>query len=153
MAKLRPIRHITARKIDEFFSEPLKIGNHVLVESKKLYKKGFPLRFVRNYLLKKPPAELHLHEDDIFLCLEGAARLIIGGKLVNPRTKDGLTFLADGIKGGRKIFLRERDALHIPAGQPHQIFTPDLCSFTVIKVTPPEGKVQLDYLKGVKIKN
>lgn len=153
MTKLRPIRHITARRVAEFFSEPLKPGNHVLEESKKLYEKGFPLRFVRNYHLENPPAELHLHEDDIFLCLEGSARLIIGGQLFNPRTKDGLTFLADGIKGGKEIILREKDVLHIPAGQPHQVFTFDLCNFMVVKVTPPEGKVQLDYLKGIKVKS
>ncbi len=152
MAKLRPIRHITAQKVVKFFSEPLKPGNCVLKESQKLYRKGFPPRFVRNYHLEKPPAELHLHEDDIFLCLDGSAQLIVGGKIINPWTKDGLTFLADGIKGGKKLVLRKGDVLHIPAGQSHQIFTRDLCNFVVIKVTPPEGKVRLGYLRRIKIK-
>lgn len=152
MSEIRPVRHVPDKVVRLFYQAPLKLGSHVVEGSKKLYEEGFPVRFVQNYLVEHRLAEVHLHEDDVFLCMDGSVRFILGGRLVGPWTKDGLTFLADSIEGGEELILEEGDWLHIPAGQPHQHFTPHLCHLMVVKVVPPEGKVRLEYLEGIEIK-
>ncbi len=152
MSELRPVRHVFGRVVREFYGEPEKKGSHVLEGSAKLYEEGFPVRFLRNLHVEHRPAEVHLHEDDVFFCMEGSVRFVLGGRLVDPWTKDGLTFLANSIEGGKEVVLYEGDWLHIPAGQAHQHFTPDLCHLMVVKVALPEGKVRLEYLEGIEVK-
>ncbi|OHB10902.1 MAG: hypothetical protein A3G05_02170 [Candidatus Zambryskibacteria bacterium RIFCSPLOWO2_12_FULL_45_14] len=152
MPKPRPVRHVLAETVDQFLHAPLKQGSRVVEESKRLYEDGFPVRFIQNYNVTYRLAEVHIHEDDIFLCMDGSVHFILGGQLVNPWTKDGLTFLADSINGGEEVVLNKGDWLHIPAGQAHQHLTPRLCHLMVVKVAPPEGQVRLDYLKGIKPK-
>lgn len=150
--KLRLVKLITAKTVKDFFDSFHRIGSHIVPGSKKLYKDGFPILFVQNYKVDNRPAEIHLHEDDVFFCMYGEARFVIGGRLINPWTKDCLTFFADTIKGGREVVLKEGDWLHIPAGQPHQHFTSFLCHFMVVKLIPPDGKVLVKYIKNIKPK-
>lgn len=152
MSEIRPFRQVSADAVREFCAAPLKEGSRVVEGSKKLYEEGFPVRFVQNFLVEHRLAEVHLHEDDVFFCMNGSVRFVLGGRLVDPWTKDGLTFLANEIEGGEEVFLREGDWLHIPAGQAHQHFTPYLCHLMVVKTVPPEGRVRLEYLDGIEIK-
>lgn len=152
MSELRAFKHILAKTVKELYDTSVECGSHVLEGSRKLYEEGFPVRFVRNFHVEHRPAEVHLHEDDVFFCMDGSVRFVLGGRLVDPWTNDGLTFLADSIKGGEEKVLYRGDWLHIPAGQPHQHFTPDFCHLMVVKTAPPEGKVRLEYLEGIKIK-
>lgn len=151
MSELRVVRYVSAKMVRQFFDVRLERDSHVVPGSQKLYEEGFPVRFVQNYYVEHRLAEVHLHEDDVFFCMYGSVRFVLGGRLVDAWTKDSLTFLADRIAGGEEFILEEGDWLHIPAGQPHQHFTPDLCHLMVVKVTPPEGKVRLEYLEGIKI--
>ena len=150
MNQLRPVRHVSAYALNEFLSVPPTPGSIVVPKSQELYAQGFPVRFIQNFHVDSPLAEVHSHEDDVFYCLKGCIRLLTGGRLVEPWTNDGLTFLAKRMEEGKEIILNEGDWLHIPAGQTHQSFTPDLAHLIVIKVTPREGTVQLDYLQHAR---
>ncbi|MEK7659296.1 MAG: hypothetical protein AAB338_01410 [Patescibacteria group bacterium] len=152
MSELRPFRYVLAKTVKDFFDCPLERGSRVLEGSKKLYEEGFPARFVRNFHVEHRLAEVHLHEDDVFFCMYGSVRFVLGGRLVDPWTKNGLTFLADSIEGGEEVVLSDGDWLHIPAGQAHQHFTSNFCHLMVVKTAPPEGKVRLEYLEGIEIK-
>lgn len=152
MSELRPVRHVSAKTVEGFFEESCERGSRVLAGSKKLYEEGFPVRFVQNFHVEHRLAEVHLHEDDVFFCMYGSVRFVLGGRLVDAWTKNGLTFLAESIEGGEERVLYEGDWLHIPAGQAHQHFTPDICHLMVVKTAPPEGKVRLEYLDGIRSK-
>ncbi|HEY4479124.1 MAG TPA: hypothetical protein VI981_02095 [Candidatus Paceibacterota bacterium] len=72
-------------------------------------------------------AEVHMHEADLWHCLEGEVTFICGGQLVNGKAKvnkdgslDEREWKAKEIKGGREMILSPGDWLFIPAGEPHK---------------------------------
>ena len=65
-------------------------------------------------------AEMHENYAHLFHVLAGAATLIVGGKLVRPRTVAPGETHADSIDAGDRQELRPGDLAHIPAGVPHQ---------------------------------
>jgi len=113
-------------------------GSKVPESSLKLFNDGFPVRLVEHCNLTKEVAELHLNDDDFWLCLEGEAQFILGGKLVKPRDLNGLTFISDSIEGGELFILKPGDWLHVPVGQPHQPITPGRSRLVIIKIPARE---------------
>jgi mannose-6-phosphate isomerase-like protein (cupin superfamily) len=82
-------------------------------------------------------AEIHAHMDDYFVVQSGAARLRIGGEVVNPKTgNDPRETTGESIKGGETKTLLPGDVVHIPAKMPHQLMVENGKKFTyfVIKV-------------------
>jgi mannose-6-phosphate isomerase-like protein (cupin superfamily) len=86
-------------------------------------------------------AEIHKHEGDLWLCLEGEPTFVYGGELVEPWVKknaDGTTdereWKAKEIRGGTKAVLKPGDWLWIPAGQPHQHLCSDTARLAIIKI-------------------
>ncbi len=147
--ELRPFRKVPADDIMRMFSSQYRAGNHVPEASQKLFDDGFPLRIVEHCNIDKSgTAELHLHEDDFWLCLYGEATFIVGGRLVNPRQyeKDRRTWLGDSIEDGEVVTLNAGDYFHVPAGQPHQPTTRGSARLVIIKVQAKEGQIKLDYL-------
>ncbi|MBP9701571.1 MAG: hypothetical protein KBD47_01155 [Candidatus Pacebacteria bacterium] len=86
-------------------------------------------------------AEIHRHEADLWLCLDGEVTFIYGGEMVDPWVKknaDGSTddreWKAKEIKGGTEVVLKQGDWLWIPAGEPHQHKTTGKARLAIIKV-------------------
>lgn len=86
-------------------------------------------------------AEVHKHEGDLWLCLEGEVKFTYGGELVEPWVKklpDGTTdnreWKAKEIRGGTESILKPGDWLWIPAGQPHQHICGGLARLAIIKI-------------------
>jgi mannose-6-phosphate isomerase-like protein (cupin superfamily) len=121
----------------------VKKGHRVVEESEALYQKGFPVRMVQDNEVTNRKAEVHLNEDDLWRCVSGQVTVIIGGKLSDPATKDGLTFTSPTIEGGKELTLRFGDWLLVPAGQPHQFIVPEFANLEIIKLPAKEGKVEL----------
>lgn len=66
-------------------------------------------------------AELHVHMVDVFVIESGAATLIVGGKIPNPRTTAPGEVRGATIEGGSSHALAPGDVVHIPADTPHQV--------------------------------
>jgi mannose-6-phosphate isomerase-like protein (cupin superfamily) len=81
-------------------------------------------------------SELHEHDADLFVPLEGEATVITGGKMVGSKTTAPGELRGSGVEGGKKQALHVGDVIHIAAGIPHQLLVPKGHSFTyyVIKV-------------------
>lgn len=81
-------------------------------------------------------AELHETQADFFVVEAGAATLVVGGTVVQPRTAQPHEVRGPSIKGGERKSLSAGDIVHIPAGVPHQLLVPAGTEFTyfVIKV-------------------
>jgi mannose-6-phosphate isomerase-like protein (cupin superfamily) len=81
-------------------------------------------------------AELHETQVDIFIVQEGAATLIVGGTMINPKTVKPHEVRGSSIQGGETKELTVGDIIHIPANVPHQMKIASGKPFTylVIKV-------------------
>jgi len=86
-------------------------------------------------------AEVHKHEGDLWLCLEGEVNFIYGGELVDPWAKknpdgtlDERELKAKEIKGGTEVILNPGDWLWIPAGKPHQHKCNGVARLAIIKI-------------------
>lgn len=66
-------------------------------------------------------AEMHEHEVDIYLVLEGEATLLLGGTLVHPSTPSPGQHRGDGLDGAREQPIRAGDLVAIPEGTPHLV--------------------------------
>ena len=148
---IRECMKVNSEIFSSFLKAELRVGKRVVEESAELYKNGFPVRVVQHYKIVNDIAEVHLDADDFWLCLEGEATFICGGRLVEPITQvfstpTELTFIASTISGGETITLKKGDWFLIPAGQPHQPVTNGLAYLAIIKLPAQEGRVQLDYL-------
>jgi mannose-6-phosphate isomerase-like protein (cupin superfamily) len=80
--------------------------------------------------------EVHAKLDDYFVVQSGAATLVTGGDVVNPKSTDPDETRGDSIKGGERLSLGVGDIVHIPAGVPHWLLVSSGKEFTyfVIKV-------------------
>lgn len=64
-------------------------------------------------------AELHETEADLFVIESGSAKLVVGGKIVNPKTTAAHEVRGSSIQGGEEKDLGVGDIVHIPARVPH----------------------------------
>ena len=96
--------------------------------------------------------EVHRHEADLWICLEGEADFTVGGELVGAWAKEGddreLKAPTDGIVGGTRHTLRRGDVLWIPAGQPHVHTAKGTARLYIVKV--PQAEVPLSEVPGWK---
>jgi mannose-6-phosphate isomerase-like protein (cupin superfamily) len=81
-------------------------------------------------------SEVHEKEADIFYVVAGDARIVTGGKLVNPTTQKPGELRGSSIEGGTTQALPQGSIIHIPAGVPHQLLVENGKPFTyfVVKV-------------------
>jgi uncharacterized RmlC-like cupin family protein len=88
------------------------------------------------YRSKTGGGEIHENYADIFYVVHGDARLLTGGKLLNPTTASPGEIRGTGVEGGSETVLHQGDFVHIPASVPHQLLIPDGQDFYyfVIKV-------------------
>ena len=86
-------------------------------------------------------AEVHTHEADLWLCLEGEVTFTCGGEMLKPwfkkntdGTEDQREIKAKKISGGTQFVLKAGDWLWIPAGVSHQHQTSSLARLVIIKI-------------------
>lgn len=81
-------------------------------------------------------AELHETQTDIMIVDAGKATLVVGGKMVAPKTVKPNEVRGTSIEGGEIKQLSPGDIVHIPANIPHQLKIAEGTKFTylVIKV-------------------
>ncbi|HLY17687.1 MAG TPA: hypothetical protein VKR61_10720 [Bryobacteraceae bacterium] len=66
-------------------------------------------------------AELHETQNDVMVIESGAAVLVVGGTVVDPRTTAPHEIRGPSIRGGEKVALAAGDVVHIPVKVPHQM--------------------------------
>ena len=101
--------------------------------------------------------EVHRHEADLWICLEGEVEFEVEGELIDPWTKknaDGsentleLKAKQGAARGTKKYTLHRGDILLIPAGQPHTHRTLTSARLYIIKI--PQSEVPLSVVPGLK---
>ncbi len=136
--------YIPKRKIDETLATEPTQGKHLLEPLKSLAAAmNLPFKVLEDMDVVTE-AEVHLHEDDVWFCLEGEVRFVCGGALTDPYPviKDGVTnsneLKAKEISGGEEIILTPGDWLWIPAGEAHRHSSVGPARLMIIKI--PRGK-------------
>lgn len=133
--------YVEKDKIDETLaSEPVQ-GKRLLEPLKTFAKEhGLPMNILEDKDVSNE-AEVHMHEGDLWHCLEGEATFIYGGEMVEPwfkknpdGTEDKREVKANEIKGGTEKVLRSGDWLWIPAGEPHQHKCVGTSRLVIIKI-------------------
>ena len=111
--------------------EPLK----TLVE-----KEGVRINILENTKVMNK-VEVHLFESDIWYCLEGEAKFLLGGEMVgqydrikSDGTVDTQELRAKSLIGAKEVILKPGDWLWIPAGEPHQHGADGTARLVIIKV-------------------
>ena len=66
-------------------------------------------------------AELHEHESDLYMVVDGEATLVSGGKMLGRTVKSEGEFTGSGISNGDSQSLRKGDVVHISPNIPHQL--------------------------------
>ena len=81
-------------------------------------------------------AEVHGRFDDVMVVTGGAATLITGGTVIDPKTGKDEETKGTGIQDGKSQRVGVGDIIHIPAGTPHQLMIPKGTTFSafVVKV-------------------
>lgn len=64
-------------------------------------------------------AEVHTMDTDIFYLLEGEATVVLGGRVIDPKTTAPGEIRGARIEGGEPHPVKKGDVLVIPAGMPH----------------------------------
>src|SRR4029079_10210666 len=76
-------------------------------------------------------AELHDASDDVYYVLEGAATLVLGGKLEAPKEVEPGEWRSPKIIDGKTFEITKGDLVVVPRGTPHQRSTANK-EFTVL---------------------
>lgn len=100
-----------------------------------------PFNILEDKEILNNDAEVHTHESDLWLCLEGEVKFVYGGELTDPwfkkladGTEDRREIKAKEIRGGETAILKPGDWLWIPAGQPHQHQCAGTARLAIIKI-------------------
>lgn len=65
--------------------------------------------------------ELHEHESDLYMVVEGEATLVSGGQMLDRKMKSVGEFTGSAIVNGESQLLRKGDVVHIAPNIPHQL--------------------------------
>lgn len=133
--------HITNDLLSKTLASVPVQGKHSLEPLKAFsLERGVPMNVLEDKEVEND-AEVHFHEADLWLCLEGEITFICGGEMVNPwfkKAKDGTEDKreqkAKEIKDGETINLKPGEWLWIPAGVPHTHKTKTLARLVIIKI-------------------
>jgi len=125
-------------------------GTHLLDPFKSFSAtRNLPFNILEDCQLLQNDAEVHQHEGDLWLCLEGEARFVTDGELINPqprRRPDGTVnnneLYASHINGGNGIVLKPGDWLWVPPGQPHQHTCDNTARLIIIKIPKHSPTIQ-----------
>lgn len=105
---------------------------------------GLPFNILEDCQVEND-AEVHQHEADLWLCLEGEVTFICDGEMDNPLyqklpdgSDDRREVKAKSIRGGATHILHSGDWLWIPAGVPHQHKCSGTARLMIIKIPDHE---------------
>ncbi len=136
-------RSVLVRKedVEKTLSIPSEQGKRLLEPLKTFAKEhSLPLNILEDNNVENE-AEIHTHEDDLWMCLEGEVTFVYGGRMVNPwfkknadGTEDQKEMKAKEISGGKEVLLKAGDWLYIPAGEPHSHRTKGVARLVIIKI-------------------
>ncbi len=127
--------------VDETLAAPSTPGKKLLEPLKALAAaKKLPFNILEDTDISND-AEVHMHEADLWLCLEGEVVFTYGGELIDPwfkvnpdGTEDKREIKAKQIKGGTESVLKPGDWLWIPAGEPHSHSCKGTARLAIIKI-------------------
>lgn len=133
---------IRKEEIDNSLSSPATPGKKLLEPMKSLaLANKLPFNILEDHEVLNNEAEVHKHESDLWLCIEGEPTFVYGGELENgwPKknadgTIDDREWKAKSIRGGTEVVLRPGDWLWIPAGQAHQHQCAKTARLAIIKI-------------------
>ena len=138
-----PQESVVVRKeeMQELLAQAPAPGKHGLEPFKSFAKaRGLPFIILEDTDVIND-AEAHMHEGDVWLCLEGEVTFRYGGELVHAWPKqnpDGTTdtreLKAKEIRNGTDVILKPGDWLWIPSGVPHQHRTKGTARLVIIKI-------------------
>ncbi len=136
---------ITKADIDASLVQAPVQGKHLLEPFKAFDKaNSLPMNILEDMAVDNK-AEVHTHEADLWLCMEGEVTFVHGGELVDSKPKDNKdgTFdnrelSAEVIKGGTEVVLKAGDWPYIPGGEPHKHKKTGVARLVIIKI--PEAK-------------
>ena len=66
-------------------------------------------------------AELHEHESDLYMVVDGEATLVSGGTMLGRNMNSAGEFTGSGISSGQSQALKKGDVVHIAPNIPHQL--------------------------------
>ncbi|OGY63546.1 MAG: hypothetical protein A3I89_02085 [Candidatus Harrisonbacteria bacterium RIFCSPLOWO2_02_FULL_41_11] len=128
---------VRKEEINKFLEREPVVGKKMLEPLRTLVlAKELPFGIVEDFEVKESEAEVHKHEGDLWLCLEGEVEFTCGGELVESWIRDGSNGNELGgkdIKNGQKVVLKSGDWLWIPPGEPH-LHRAKLARMVVVKV-------------------
>lgn len=81
--------------------------------------------------------EQHDNIVDVVIVQSGEGTLVLGGKMINPRSSSPGEYLGDRLEGGELHPLGPGDIVHIPAKIPHSFKVPAGKHFTYVLVKFP----------------
>jgi|SRR5580704_2207029 mannose-6-phosphate isomerase-like protein (cupin superfamily) len=143
---IEPSIFIEKKSVDDTLAQAPVQGKHNLEPFNTLTKNSnLPVNILEDKEFTGG-VEIHRHEGDLWLCLEGEVTFICDGRAKDPKVKtnkDGmvndLEIRATEIIGGKEYVLHAGDWLWIPPGQPHIHKTTTHARLIIIKI--PATKV------------
>ena len=134
--------YIQKKIIEESLSNPPADGKSILEPLKGLAADhGVPMNILEDTRVTNK-VEVHVHESDIWYCLEGEAKFLLGGEMVDQYdriksdgTVDDRELRAKGLKNAKEVILKPGDWLWIPAGEPHQHGAQGTARMVIIKIS------------------
>ena len=123
-AKSDQFVHVSKVDIDRVLDISPLVGKRMIPPFDNF--KERPFGIVEDHEFNKGGPEVHTHEEDLWIGLEGEAIFTVGGDLVDPyfyKSSDGIEnrneIKGKDIVGGKRIVIGPGDVLWIPAGMPH----------------------------------
>lgn len=94
-------------------------------------------RFLVTHREASGQSEYHEKESDIVYAQSGSAKVVCGGKMIDPKTTAPGELRGSGIEGGQEKLLEPGDVMVVPSKMPHQFFPQGTKPFNyfVVKVT------------------
>ena len=80
-----------------------------------------PYKAQLEYRPLKAPAALHEKDAELFVVLQGAGDIIVGGKLVNEKRVNAANLTGTDIADGQTRHVVKGDTLIVPNNTPHQV--------------------------------
>jgi mannose-6-phosphate isomerase-like protein (cupin superfamily) len=120
----------TAPPVTQFLSDKDIMG---LIDKAKADRKGdaplvpepilqlAPYKSQLEYRPLKAPAALHEKDAELFVVLQGAGDIIVGGKLVNEKRVNANNLTGTDIADGQTHHVVKGDTLIVPNNTPHQV--------------------------------